>query len=257
MRIAGGKQAFTVHKTIIVRRSKYFRNMLMSDPTRTSIDLNFYDLTDETLNCYMLYLYSGIIQCQGLGEEDALEDADCRSRLIDFYDLASRLEDGGAMDAAVSGMIASAEQGYIPSGDTIKRIYAVTKSDSPFRRLIVDMHVWRADYTELSDMNGKAFLLDLAKASLRKIEDLDADDWHDNVAAVSCCKYHQHSKGETCLSKKRKRDDEDHDVESQETEDDEQDDDPKESTTATKEFKALQLQVKELQKQVQSLRKDK
>ena len=175
-------------------------------------------VTEETVHHYLQYLYSGKIPCQSLEDIADPEDSKCRSRLIRFHALTSKLGDSRAMDAAVSSLIASLDEGNLPNHDAIKEIYAATKSGSRLRKFLVDTYVWSGAAEEVSEKACKAFLLDVAKASLAKIAELGEDGWEDNLAAASCCDYHEHPEDKPCLNKKRKRDGEEDEAESGEDE---------------------------------------
>ena len=200
-----------MNKKMIILISTYFREQITAEPTKTTFDLAMPDITERALYSYITYLYTGRIPCQSPVKIDDPYGIVCQRRLVGFYALASKLEGSVAMDAAISAIISSVDKGNLPNCDTIRQVYAVTEPGCRLRKIVVDMHVCNAK--ALTDGYIKPFLLDVANASFQKLTELGKGDFDENLAAASCCDYHQHAEGAACVSKKRKRDDQDNEPE--------------------------------------------
>lgn len=213
---------FHVH-TGLLAQSNYFNNALIHRKNNADLRLdkdigkNDLDIAD-TFAMYVHFLYFGTVPCK-LVEEPEVPDLPCvheeQESLMRLYILAQGIEDGFAMDAAMSSMLAVCGKPYIdltgagrdlslPSDDVVEMAYANTPIKSPMRRLMVDMHVWSGEASYLHDDLPPLFVADVGRAALDKLRDIGVD-YHDHAAKTTCCNYHQHQKDMVCSSRKRKR----------------------------------------------------
>ena len=111
---------------------------------------------------------------------EKVQDISFKNRVVDAI-LATA---GGEGDATAS---------LIPAGLDVDIIYRATRTESPARRLMVDLHVAYGDstYVNHEEVMNHEFLIDLSQRLLRDME-------HERVEVWVNCDYHEHEEGTVC-----------------------------------------------------------
>ncbi|KAK3698454.1 hypothetical protein LTR37_016925 [Vermiconidia calcicola] len=188
----------TLHSSMqhSARTGKKPRNALVALP----------DEDADVFNIYVQWHYYEKIPCQ------KSEDENGYPMLGKLYVLGEKVLDKKLQDRVLDAIVATTrrktENGmrFFPSRQVIKEIYGSTTSNSPARRLMVDLDVvhalapWvGADETE----HHPDFMFDLTKALIveRALTE-EAKSAHAELASGIPCSYHQHGKDEVCSAKK-------------------------------------------------------
>lgn len=130
--------------------------------------------------------------------------------LVELYSMGDMLSDKQTMDTAVSGFIevfngsSRPMLAVLPGVACITRAYGITKPASKLKLLMVKMYVRKACLAETNDDLPQPFLADLARAALKRVDDLEKGDLRLKPALVEC-QYHEHAIGDRCPSRRTKK----------------------------------------------------
>jgi len=151
---------------------------------------------------YAQWLYTGKFFSKSNGEEDTANESDTLCKLYALGEVVmDRVFQDRTLDALYASISDPENPVYLPGANSVNYICQETPSDSPARRLLLDLVVRccsrRADWPAFLDKVNHAFLADvvLAMADNRPITGSNLPEAYTRKTG---CRYHHHPKDQSC-----------------------------------------------------------
>jgi len=191
---------YHVHETIL-SRSRFFLTALKKEwqegKERT---IERPDDEADAIYGYIQWLYTGKIACK----LPKSRGGDTYIRLASLYTLGEKLLDRAFQDSVVNVFTISTRWSdseglhWYPGGKPIEMVYHGTPTDSPMRRLLVDVFVLHGSSKSLSSGHfNHEFLTDFAKTMMDERKEKNDKRFEELDSGVPCS-YHHHGKDEPC-----------------------------------------------------------
>ncbi|CZT18692.1 uncharacterized protein RCC_04536 [Ramularia collo-cygni] len=212
-------QNFPIH-VCLLNRSEFFRHKLAVLAAGEILQLAIFEGDKDAAVTFALYVHLIYYETlpykvAGPSTVPSLKQVHLEQMAImKLYIMAQKLGDGGAMDAAVSTLLATSQEPCsvgkrcnftLPSTEVVQKAYAHTSTASPIRRLMVDMYLWWAAAEHIDERYPTQFVVSVAKAGLDSARGA-RHTGYGSFAQASCCDYHQHEPHVVCSSRKMEED---------------------------------------------------
>lgn len=161
------------------------------------------DDSPSTVNLYAQWLYSKSIPSRNSPGQDYNDSIAEHSLLIKAFIFGEKIQDGHFKDALIDALIHAVDtpdqngELLYPEAWMVECVYQGTPEGCPFRRLLVDMHVF-GESEWLNDEKNVDFLRDLGK----RLIDVRKSTVHLDPTrpSASSCQYHHHGTDNGCYS---------------------------------------------------------
>lgn len=187
------QQVFTVHHSVLIERSPFFRAARSDRWTSQTEDLPT-KLDDHEVEAFQDYLYC--VYKDRVPLVTMNKDANF-TRLVKLYILADKVGDLRTSNMVIDEIIRHSDATQaIPSESVLALVYDCTPPKSPLRKLMVDYwtHECPTLLNEDAEKLPEAMLVELAREFAKAIEcgEIDRRPTHEQ----KCRHYHQHGEGE-------------------------------------------------------------
>ncbi|KAM3417705.1 hypothetical protein BST61_g5939 [Cercospora zeina] len=196
---------YTVHgKTLFERSEGMFDESVLSvSGDERSVALP--SITKSGCELYLHYIQVGnfpLDQFKPRIRERCQHREEISVALIELYSMSTTFYAEQTMDAAASGLaeifsVPGQAATVIPGAASVTKAYAVTKSGSKLRRLMVDLYMRNARGARVDSHWPRQFVIDLAGAALKTVGDMERGQGL-HKPALDQCLYHEHIVRERC-----------------------------------------------------------
>ncbi|KAK0968811.1 hypothetical protein LTR54_018168 [Friedmanniomyces endolithicus] len=198
-------EEFTVHEGLLCKQSSYFQSWVKEEWKGESHIIPLPADRPEVVNLYIYWIHAGRIVSRSTSRPNRQGHKEL-DLLVDSFVFGEKILDGPFKDAVIDAVVHTHktpdddETTWCPGVTAINRAYKGTPSDSPLRRLLVDL--WARNDSDDWQRKGlnPDFLTALVGELLAHRE--PRVDLHLADAKTSTCSYHQHGDDDLCYSRR-------------------------------------------------------